>query len=377
MSNQGRNKKKLAIIIRNFSAHAGGAERYCFELTLELRKLYEVHVFCQDYSEKIDEVKFYKVPKIKKPRFLNQILFSFATYLYSRKQNFEIIHSHDMVTFANVYSIHVETIKSGILKNKGVFKKLGVFISPRLLGYLFLEKRQMSIPKNQKKAIVAVSNLNQENIVINYPNTKNFLHIVSPAISLDIKNKPSQINVLEKYQIPKNAFIIIFVGHNFRRKGLQVLINACEKIKKINPWIIVAGRDSPDSVSFSSTKSKSRTIFLGEVSDVSPFYSLANVIVHPTLGDTYGMAILEAMYYETPAIISDEKFCGIASELDESNSLKLIDPLSSSELSQKLLKLYNNRVLSSRLSKNAKIFADNKTWGKAALKFCSIYNEVI
>ena len=377
MKNQKRNKKKLAIIIRNFSAHGGGAERYCFELTLELRKLYEVHVFCQDYSEIIDEVKFYKVPKIKKPRFLNQILFSYVTYLYSRKQNFEIIHSHDMVTFANVYSIHVETVKSGVFRNKGFFKRLGVYINPRLLAYIFLERKQMSIHKNQKKAIVAVSSLNKRDIEINYPKTKNSLHIASPAISMDRTFDSSQINISEKYGIPKNAFIIIFVGHNFRRKGLQVLINACEKIQQINPWIIVAGRDNPDSVNFSSDASKSKAIFLGEVSDISPFYSIANVIVHPTLGDTYGMAILEAMFFKTVAIISNEKFCGIASELDESNSLKLKDPQNSSELSQELLKLYNQKDLYLKLSKNAKIFAESKTWKNVALKFSSIYDEII
>ena len=99
--------------------------------------------------------------------------------------------------------------------------------------------------------------------------------------------------------------------------------------------------------------------------------------MHPTLGDTYGMAILEAMFFKTVAIISNEKFCGIASELDESNSLKLKDPQNSSELSQELLKLYNQKDLYLKLSKNAKIFAESKTWKNVALKFSSIYDEII
>jgi len=42
-----------------------------------------------------------------------------------------------------------------------------------------------------------------------------------------------------------------------------------------------------------------------------------------------------------------------------------------------LLIFFNNTEISAQLSKNAKIFAENKTWEKVALKFCSIYDEII
>jgi len=377
MRNEGINKKKLAVLVRNFSPHSGGAEKYCFELTLELKKFFEVYVFCQEYSERLEGIKFYKVPKLKRPRFLNQIFFSIATYIYTRIEHFEIIHSHEMVTFANVQSIHVPTVKSSVFHQKKFLEKFLVLLSPRLLSYLFLEKGQMRIFSGQKKAIVAVSSLNKKNIEDSYPKTKGYLHIASPAIKLNNIDQAIKINVFEKYKIPDDAQIIIFVGHNFKRKGLQVLIDACEKIKHICPWVLVVGRDNPESVFFSSSESKSRTIFLGEILDIGPFYSKANVIVHPTLGDTYGMAILEAMYYQTTPIISNEKYCGIASELNEFNSIKLKDPFNSSELSQALLSFFNDKEMSLRLSKNARIFAKNKTWEKVALKFCSIYDEII
>jgi len=377
MRNEGRNKKKLAVLTRNFSPHSGGAERYCYKLTLELKKFFEIHIICQEHSENTEGIKFYKVPKLKRPRFLNQILFSISAYFYTQIKQFDIIHSHEIVTYANVYSIHVPTVKSGVFHQKNFLERLSVFLSPRLLSYLFLEKKQMKISSDQKKAIVAVSALNKKNIELSYPKTRDHLHIVSPAIELSNINQKGKINVNEKYKIPNDAHIIIFVGHNFKRKGLQVLINACEKIKYLSPWILVIGRDNPKSVFFSSSESRSRTIFLGEISDISPFYSIADVLVHPTLGDTYGMAILEAMLYQTTVIISNENFCGIASELNELNSIKLRDPLSSSELSEVLLNLFNNKEIGSQLSKNAKKFAENKTWEKAALKFCSIYDEII
>ena len=65
MKNKGKNKKKIAVLTRNFSPYSGGAERYCYELTLELKKIFEIHVLCQEYSENIEGINFYKVPKLK------------------------------------------------------------------------------------------------------------------------------------------------------------------------------------------------------------------------------------------------------------------------------------------------------------------------
>ncbi len=43
----GDKKLRIAVLIRNYSASGGGAERYCVELTNRLSNIHEVHVFSQ------------------------------------------------------------------------------------------------------------------------------------------------------------------------------------------------------------------------------------------------------------------------------------------------------------------------------------------
>ena len=42
---------KIAVLIRNYRRSAGGAERYCVELTERLSVNHDVHVFSQNYED--------------------------------------------------------------------------------------------------------------------------------------------------------------------------------------------------------------------------------------------------------------------------------------------------------------------------------------
>ena len=137
---------KIAVLIRNYNASGGGAERYCVELTERLAKIHEVHVFSQYISEKSDNIVFHKIPQFfKRPRYLNQILFSWLTN-QATQDKFDIIHSHDTVAHANIYTLHVPCFKTKWTKAKGiknVLRWLNTLLSPRKITYLWLENIEM------------------------------------------------------------------------------------------------------------------------------------------------------------------------------------------------------------------------------------------
>ena len=71
---------RIAILIRNYRRSAGGAERYCVELTERLSINHEVHVFSQKNDEISQSITFHKISQyFEKPRFINQLLFSLLT----------------------------------------------------------------------------------------------------------------------------------------------------------------------------------------------------------------------------------------------------------------------------------------------------------
>jgi len=348
------NNLKIAIIIRKFDISGGGAERYCVELTRLLSIKHNVHVFSQKISTRIDNVVFHEVgQKLTRPRFINQLIFSYKTKALIKNLDFDIVHSHDIVSHAHIYTAHVPCFKTFLTKSKGLNKfqhNIRLLFNIRKLTYLFLESRAF----NEKKIVISVSKLLAKNIANNYKNYSNNF-IAYPGISFNqstaIKNKKTA------------NFSILFIANNFRRKGLKYLIKAIELLNDTNIKLIVIGDDDPKSVTFDNRNVLRNTKFYGKVEDPRLFYQNADILVHPTHGDTYGMVVLEAMSYGVPVIVSNSDFCGISETLtDNIDSLILKDNKDVNEIALKILELKNNQKKSQIISANAIKFAEKSDW---------------
>ena len=365
-----KKKIKLAILIRNFSQSGGGAERYCVELTRALSDSYDIHVFCQKRNSNFKNVTFHNIKQyISKPRFINQILFSIVTKKALKKLNFDIVHSHDIVTHADVQTIHVPCFRTNLTSKTGIKKiweYISIFLSPRKFSYFFMEK----IAFGKNKQIIAVSNLLSKNIRLNYPHHTD-IEIAYPGFNLIDGN----IDNVEKINNSKK-FVILFVGHSFIRKGLQQVIKAIELINHKNIELIVVGNGNKKDINFSSKLLKSNTTFLGQVNNLNEIYTNSNLLIHPTLGDTFGMVVLEAIYFGIPVIVSNKNFCGISEKLSEKEVLFLDNPLDYFEISKKIKLLRNNKSLREKLNKNAQKKISQFNWDSTSHNTIKTYSKL-
>jgi len=361
----------VAVLIRNFSSSAGGAERYCVELTKILAKNFKVVVFTQNFDRTYENIKIKQVPKIKKPRFLNQIFFSFLTRIYT-KNKFDIVHSHDMVTHANVNTIHVPCVKtnySGLTKTNIFLKALKVFFSPRILSYLWLEKKQMDA--NRTNQIIAVSSSLRKNILLNYPNISRKISVSEPGINFrDIQNNPPNRDVLLKsLKLKKDSFLLLFSAHGFERKGLPTLIHAMKLLNNEKIKLIVAGRGKY------ITHKEKNIYYLGVVDDMDLLYDSVDVLVHPTLADTFGMSVLEALSHKLPVIVSSSEYCGITSSLSSNEVVKLYNPKNAIEIKDKIELLFNDEKLRKKLVGNGYRKSKLFTWSTTFQKTLAAYQK--
>jgi glycosyltransferase involved in cell wall biosynthesis len=110
-----------------------------------------------------------------------------------------------------------------------------------------------------------------------------------------------------------------------------------------------------------------RVHFLGSLADMESAYQAADMLVHPTLEDSYGMVVLEAMAHGLPVVVSAVPYSGIAQDLtDGVNALLLKNPKDEVALATAIGILLGDANFSEKLSKNAAAFAIEHTWVKAA-----------
>lgn len=119
-------------------------------------------------------------------------------------------------------------------------------------------------------------------------------------------NKPD----LNGWQKP----IFLFVGKIIPRKGLDVLLEACILLKKQGLYnytvlVIGDGEQRAELEAFcQSQKISDRIIWLGKIdySELGNYFRAADIFILPTLEDTWGMVVLEAMLCEKPILCSTE-----------------------------------------------------------------------
>ena len=365
---------KIAVLIRKYRRNAGGAERYCVELTEKLALHHEMHVFAQDFEDDCELIKFHKISQyFEKPRFINQLLFSWLTKRATADQ-FDIVHSHELVSHANIYTMHVPCFRSMWINISGFDKFLrflNTLLSPRKILYLWLENKQMK--QTSDKHFISVSEYLSRNIYQCYPSIKN-VSIAHPGISKNFVQQ--KVKILRKnLSIPKDSFLILLVANDFKKKGLPTIIKSLEILNNNKLHLIVVGNDKKTNNNFSNSISPN-IHFLGSVEDMNSLYSEVDLLVHPTLADTYGMAPLEAMSMNIPVIISNMNFCGFSEHLDNLQALMLDNPRDENELAAKINFLYQNTNERVKIARNGYEKSKSISWENTLVNTLEVYRSM-
>jgi UDP-glucose:(heptosyl)LPS alpha-1,3-glucosyltransferase len=112
--------------------------------------------------------------------------------------------------------------------------------------------------------------------------------------------------------------------------------------------------------------------------DVSPYYQAADVYVHPTLIDSFGMAPLEAMAHGLPVMVSGPEYCGFGQYVTHRHDAwVLTNPEDPREIAQGLLALTSDQALRAHLLHHAAKLVDSLSWAAAAQKYEALYAESI
>lgn len=363
-------KLNIAVLMREYDFSGGGSQKYGVELTNRLSLIHQVDVYTQNANSPSTNINFYKIPRwLKKPRFINQLLFSWLTKraIKNSGKKYDIVHSHDTVTHADVYTLHVDCVKTKWSKKSTAGKLLyaiSLTISPRMLAYLWLEHKKLSVAPN--KRFIVVSGYLERNLLASYPKIKSLISHAQPGVDMSETNMDATPHLRqtfrEQHNIDPTAYVLLFIAHDFKRKGIDTVIQALEKLENKDIYLVVAGRDNPNKIKFRSKLVNKNTLFLGSVSDTNQIYPVADTLIHPTLNDTYGMVVLEGMLHKLSIIVSKQTYCGASEYLDEQEAVILDNPRDADDLSKQINLIYQNPKKRSHMALNGFHKAKTLSW---------------
>lgn len=211
------------------------------------------------------------------------------------------------------------------------------------------------------------------------------VHIIPTGIELERfyheNHSAASIKVISKaLGIEKDDFVVLYVGRLGKEKSVDFLIKNHKELLKVNPRLklIIIG-DGPDDKLFKAMVEKNKiadsVIFTGKVpyDDISSYYQLASVFVTASKTETQGLTVIEAMAASIPVVcIEDESFLGTV--VDGLNGYVF---KSKKEYIEKMTKLFNNKDILLKMSKQARISSEVHSSKYFAEKVLDVYKMAI
>jgi len=194
---------------------------------------------------------------------------------------------------------------------------------------------------------------------------------------------PNGVNV-EKFRNARRIKLsgdpaLLFVGRLAYNKGIDILIKSMKMIAKELPeavlHVVGDGHLMNQLKSFVVRNNlEKRVIFHGQIIESLPsFYVSSDICVFPSVYETFGLTIIEAMAAGKPLIATNKG--GVPENVKNFENGFLIEPTMRNVI-RTIINLWNDKNLMSKISKNNLEKAKNYDWPKIAERYLMLYNQI-
>ena len=375
---------KICMAHSSFTIH-GGVGRYIVELAKRFVKDHEVHMVTSQYDYKLKGLHVHRYPLIYKPIFL-QLLLGLVNNTrivkqLNKKYYFDIIHTHvnclfqDIISAQGCHRAWIEQLK----REKGsVYNSLMRF-HPATNVVLATENHVYT--KRKYKRIIAPSMGIKEDIIRYYKVKDEDIVVVPNGVAIEefeLKNKKAiSQKIRERHGISENDVILLFVGWDLKRKGLEHVIRSISTIKHENIKLLVVTGDKTDSyLRLARELDVDKNIILvGSLpaDRLRDYYQASDIFILPTHFEAFSLATLEAAAAGLPLLLTNVH----GTEILNNGYNGFFISHRPQDIGDKINTLVRNRKLRIRMGRNARKVAKEHSWNKIAKKTMDVYEEVL
>lgn len=373
------NVKKIAVVIPRYGL-LGGAEKFVSELTerIALNERYDIHVFANKWHSLSDRVTFHKVPVIIFPKFLTTISFAYFAGLKISKMKFDLIHSHDRIFDADIFTMH------GIPHRVWVHEVRKKYMSLFDYGTRWVEK---TLANNRRcERFLSVSNLTKEIFLQEYRVDPERVQIIHPGVNIErfqrLDRQRCRRESRKHFGIDPSDIVILFVSMNFDIKGLDSLMAAVAKARSNHPSeklkLLVVGKGNYKKYGGIAQRLgiENDVIFAGvQKENLEQIYLACDIFSMLSKFDTFGMTVLEAMAASLPVIISSN--VGAKDLVREGiNGFVIKDTTNADLICDRIGSMLNSKTRNT-MAKEAYDTSLNNSWDAVAKRVENIYEEML
>lgn len=277
----------------------------------------------------------------------------------------------DIIVLHNVFNAQASA------DQRPFMKKIGMYFNP--VFWFRIIRERICLKSKKLDTVIGVS---KQNCV----EAESLLHekvkrvVINNGVDL-VRYSPGHINPdLSRHSvinIPRDAFVVIFIGHEFERKRLDLVIKSIKYCSDNVHLVVVGGRGSSienykniaeiDNVS-------DRVSFLGTRNDIVAFLQCADCFVLPSEYESWPMVTLEAMACGVPVVMTP---VGCAEVVIRDGDTGYVVPWDEQIIAQRIETIRKDATLLQRMRKLARLEAEKYSWESVTEKYITAVKSVI
>jgi len=377
---------------------SGGMNLYVKEIALRLSKLgVKVDIYTRndrDNSVEILELGpnvrlIYvnagpkkKLDPLNLVQHIEQFVSEVENYRNFENIQYDLIHSHYYLSgligmhISKLWSIpHVTMFHTLELAKKIAFKD-------KLESNLRIELEKKVI-KDVNKIICASSH--EKDIIDNYVSASSKkVSIIPLAVDTNVFHPNDKYLSREKLEIDQDSKIVLCVSRIDPVKGIDILVKSFAQLNNSQlKLMIIGGYNAPNPYQAKLLKLVKRLNlqekiqFVGAVphGDLVKYYNASDLVVVPSLYESFGLVSLEGFATKKPVIASN--IGGLASTIDNEVNGLLFEPGNIKDLTQKINLLLSDTFLNQKIVNRAFMDVNKYSWDTAASQVYNVYSSLL
>ncbi len=402
---QGGTELRLAVVSPFLDRHHG-TETCVIEQIERLAKLnnWEIHLYSQEVEDvrglqadtshaKTSEgvILWHKVSRIRGPHLLEYLWWFVINQRQRRrdrrlgKVRADIVYSPGINCLdADVIVVHIvfhEFYER--VKNELVLARTSPANWPRIIHRRLYYKLIMSLERriycDSRVRLIAVSHLLANHLQSHFGRTE--VTVIPNAVDTErfteSKRAAWRPESRQLLGFAEREFVVLLIGNDWKNKGLTALLKAAALLMDIPLRLLIVGSDDPTMFrsAVGELHLQDRVRFEASSRNVLRFYAAADLYAGPSLEDSFGLPILEAMACGLPVIASAHAG---SSEMvrDGETGLVLRDPHDHVRLASLMRRVYLEKALGRALGDAAAGAAKaNFSWDQNAVMTRQVLEE--
>jgi UDP-glucose:(heptosyl)LPS alpha-1,3-glucosyltransferase len=371
---------KIALVIEHFDATRGGAEHLAVWVANELsRRGHDVHVVCHDVTSRVnryrqatqrashdadrsyralpppevehDGLSIHRLRGMRMNTALGFRLFGARARQWCREHQPDVVHSLSVAfagdiyhAYAGVYAAMQQQAAASRRTEAGsAWKRMMLRLPGKQRTLVTLERRAVAgIGRDPgARRVISLCAMMTRQFAQAYPGCqRKLIELATPRMDLGGSQPlPAEEAARRRawlrgnYRIAQSERVAVFVGHDFRRKGLRYAIEAIARSRTGWKLMVVGLGKSREYVELADElgigdatpreKGGGRVLFVGPTREMASVYAAADALLLPTFYEPSGLLVLEAFAHGLPVIST--QFLGASELVREHRAGRIVD----------------------------------------------------